>query len=79
MRQVKFSSPLLIYIFSLVTIGLLFISVSSLFEAQSSQGDPFFFLRKQALWIGAGFLLFLISSKLNLEFFRKYSFYFYLF
>jgi len=79
MSKIKPGSPLLFYISSLVIIGLLFISVSSLFEAQASQGDPFFFLRKQALWVGIGFLLFLISSVLNLEFFRKYSFYFYLF
>jgi len=79
MKKTKFRSPLLIYIFSLVTIGFLFISVSSLFEAQSSQGDPFFFLRKQAVWIGSGFLLLLISSAFNLEFIRKYSFYLYLF
>jgi cell division protein FtsW len=79
MKKTKFRSPLLIYVSGLVAIGFLFISVSSLFEAQSSQGDPFFFLRKQAVWIVVGYILLLISSRLNLEFFQKYSFYIYLF
>lgn len=66
------------YTLSLTAIGLFFISISSLFEAQKSLGDPNFFIRKQIIWIGLGLISMFITSKLNINFLRQNSFIIYL-
>ncbi|HWS48789.1 MAG TPA: FtsW/RodA/SpoVE family cell cycle protein [Candidatus Methanoperedens sp.] len=70
-------SPLLIYSSLLSFIGLLFISSSSLFEAEKTLGDPYFFLKKQLVWLGIGFICMFITSKIKLDFFINNSFRFY--
>lgn len=67
-----------IYTLSLITIGLFFISISSLFEAQKSLGDPYFFIRKQILWIFLGLITMVITTRLNFDFIRRHSFTLYL-
>jgi cell division protein FtsW len=79
MKKIKSRSPLLYYLFFLVSIGLFFISSSTLFEAQSTLGDQYFFLRKQIIWIVIGYFFLLFFSKINLKFLKQFSFYFYLF
>lgn len=71
-------SPLFTYSSLLSFIGLLFISSSSLFEAEKTIGDPYFFLKKQLVWLGLGFICMLIFSKIKLETFVNNSFRFYL-
>lgn len=66
------------YTISLSIIGLFFISISSLFEAQQSLGDPYFFIRKQIIWIILGIITMFITSKINLDFLRQHSFTIYL-
>lgn len=66
------------YTLLLTTIGLFFISISSLFEAQKSLGDPNFFIKKQILWIILGIFTMTITSKINLDFLRRHSFTLYL-
>ncbi len=66
------------YTLSLTAIGLFFISISTLFEAQKSLGDPNFFIRKQIIWIIFGLAAMFITSKLNLDFIRRQSFGLYL-
>ncbi|MFA7301039.1 MAG: FtsW/RodA/SpoVE family cell cycle protein [Candidatus Shapirobacteria bacterium] len=66
------------YTLSLTIIGLFFISISTLFEAQKSLGDPNFFIRKQIFWIILGIISAIITSKINLDFVRRHSFTIYL-
>lgn len=73
----KTKSPLLFLVFSLVFIGIIFISISSLSEASSTIGDKFFFIKKQAFWIILGLISFYITSKIKIETIKKFSFVFY--
>ncbi|MFA5025257.1 MAG: FtsW/RodA/SpoVE family cell cycle protein [Candidatus Shapirobacteria bacterium] len=67
-------SPLFTYSSLLSFIGLLFISSSSLFEAEKTLGDPYFFLKKQLIWLGFGFICMFIISKIKLSIFVNNSF-----
>ncbi len=71
-------SPLLSYSTMLSFIGLLFISSSSLFEAENTLGDPYFFLKKQIIWLFISFIALFITSKINLNVYVNNSFRFYL-
>lgn len=66
------------YTLSLTAIGLFFISISTLFEAEKSLGDPYFFIRKQILWIALGLIAMIITSRINLDWLRRHSFALYL-
>ncbi len=70
-------SPLLFLVFSLVFIGLVFISISSLSEANSTIGDKFFFIKKQGFWLILGIICYYITSKLKIETVKKFAFIFY--
>jgi len=72
MKETK--SPLLFLVFSLVFIGLIFISISSLSEASSSIGDKFFYIKKQVFWLVLGIISFYITSKINIKTIKKFSF-----
>jgi cell division protein FtsW len=71
-------SSLLSLIFILIGIGITFISISSLTEANNTIGDKFFYLKKQGFWILISFMAFFIASKINLKIIKKISFLFYL-
>ena len=71
-------SPLLVYSSILSTVGLLFISSSSLFEAEKTIGDPYFFLKKQLVWLVLGLICLFITSKIKLDVFVNNSFRLYL-
>lgn len=73
----KTKSPLLFLVFSLIFIGIIFISISSLSEANSTIGDKFFFIKKQGFWLGLGLICLFITSKINIETIKKFSFVFY--
>lgn len=66
-------SPLIFLTFSLILIGIIFISISSLSEANSTIGDKFFFLKKQIFWLVSGIIVFIISSKVKIETVKKFS------
>lgn len=72
-------SPLLIYSSALSFIGLLFISSSSLFEAEKTVGDPYFYIKKQIIWLILSFICLFITSKIKLEKVVNNSFRLYLF
>jgi cell division protein FtsW len=72
--MVKNKSPLLFLTLTLVFIGIIFISVSSLSEANNTLGDKFFFLKKQSLWLLIGLTSFYIFSKINLKKIQKFIF-----
>ena len=65
-------SPVLVSTIILLIIGLIFISISSLSEAQSTFGDKFYFLKKQAIWIISGITCLLIISKVNLNIIKPF-------
>ena len=71
-------SPLLFLVFSLIFIGIIFISISSLNEANSTLGDKFFFIKKQTFWLILGIICYYITSKIKMETVKKWSFLFYL-
>lgn len=73
----KTKSPLLFLVFSLIFIGLFFISISSLSEANSTIGDKFFFIKKQGFWLLLSLIAFYITSKIKIETIKKFSFLFY--
>lgn len=72
----KFSQTLL-YTLILSAIGLLFISSASLFEAEKTIGDPYFFLKKQLIWIALGLVCLFITSRLKIDFIKNNCFRFY--
>lgn len=61
----------------LVLIGIVFISISSLSEASSTIGNKFFFLNKQLLWLGLGFISFYTFSKIDLKVVHRFAKQFY--
>jgi cell division protein FtsW len=77
--KTKTKSPLIFLVSSLIVIGLIFISISSLSEATTSIGDKFFFLRKQSLWLLISLVAFYICSKIKLEQVKKFIFPLYIF
>lgn len=72
-------SPLFFLVSSLIIIGIIFISISSLTEANSTIGDKFFFLRKQGFWLLVSLVVFYIASKIKIETVQKLSSIIYLF
>ncbi|MBU1117826.1 putative lipid II flippase FtsW [Patescibacteria group bacterium] len=71
-------SPTLIYTLVLSAIGLLFISSSSLFEAEKTLGDPYFFLKKQLVWILIGLVCLFVTSRIKINTLVNNSFRFYI-
>lgn len=72
------NSLLFVYALALSFIGLLFMSSASLFEAEKTIGDPYFFIKRQLLWLILGIIVMLITSKINLNLVKENSFRFYL-
>jgi cell division protein FtsW len=71
-------SSLINLVFILIGIGLVFISISSLTEANNTIGDKFFYLKKQGFWLLISLIVFYIASKINLKIIKQFSFLFYL-
>lgn len=64
-------SPLLFFCFGLIIFGLIFISISSLSEANSTVGDKYYFLKRQAIWLLLGTISLYVFSKIKLGFLKK--------
>lgn len=73
-RFLPTKSPALGITLILVFIGLIFISISSLSEANSTVGDKFFFVKKQFIWLGIGTVAMFILSRIKLGFIKNISF-----
>ena len=73
------NSSLTKLVFSLITIGFIFISISSLTEANNTAGDRFYFLKRQGFWLIISLLAFFIFSKIKLSLIKKFSALFYFF
>lgn len=72
--MIKNKSPLLKLIFILIFIGLTFISISSLTEANNTIGDKYFYLKKQTFWVLVSFISYYFFSKINLNLIKKFAF-----
>lgn len=57
----------------LVVTGLIFISVSSISEAEHTVGDKLYFIKKQAIWSALGLMFFYAASKINITSLKKYT------
>lgn len=70
----KFHRPnfaLAVIVFALVIFGLVMISSASVVVAKLSSGDPFYYVKRQAIWVGLGLLVLLIFQKIDYHFFKK--------
>ena len=77
-KKKSYFPSFLIITYLLISIGLLFISVSSLSEAQINFNDKFYYIKKQLFWVFIGSISLIVASKINLNFIKKYSFYLFL-
>ena len=71
--QKRNKSPLLLLTAILIGVGLTFISISSLAEANSAFGDKFFFIKKQGLWLCLGLIVFYVTSNIKIDTIKKIS------
>ena len=71
------AKKLLFAVFTLLALGLVFISVSSISEADYTAGDKLYFIKKQLIWSVIGIFTFFIATKINLGLIKKYSFFFF--
>lgn len=63
------------YILFLAVLGLLVIGIVMLFStsayARDSHGDVYFFIRRQAIWIGIGLVACIVAALVNYQFWQK--------
>jgi cell division protein FtsW len=63
------------YILFLAVLGLLVIGIVMLFStsayARDSHGDVYFFIRRQAIWIGIGLMACIFAALVNYQFWQK--------
>ena len=62
---------LVLITYSLLIIGVIFLSTGSLFEAQANLGDQLIFFKKQIGWVLIGSIFFLLFSQLPFGFIQK--------
>jgi len=75
MRQKGFG----LIVFILLTIGLIFIAISSISEAAYTAGNKLYFIQKQLIWSILGLSAYFIATKLQLNIIKKYANIFYYF
>ncbi|MBH1988823.1 MAG: putative lipid II flippase FtsW [Myxococcaceae bacterium] len=71
------SRILLISTLVLIFLGLVMVYSSSGVTAHMSLGDSFFYLKRQAIYIGMGLILFIFVQYIDTNFYRKYAYVFY--
>ena len=57
----------------LTLLGLVFISISSLAEASSAFNDKYYFIKRQAVWLLFGLVLFYLGAKIKIATIKKIS------
>lgn len=67
------SSKFILIVSILLTIGLVFISISSITEASNTIGDKFFFIKKQLIWSLVGIASFSLASTIPLTLVKKFA------
>jgi len=73
-----FKNQLIFITFLLTFIGTIFISTASLFEAQTSFDNQYFFFQKQLIWLIVGIFVLFLTSNINIKLFKNISIYLYL-
>lgn len=71
--SVKYDRILLLVTFLLLGIGLIMVFSSSFIVAEESKGDPYYFLKRQALWVVLGLLAMYLFSRFQYKYLRKLS------
>ncbi len=66
-------AALLVLVALLVGVGLLLVYSSSLVHAGENRADPYFLLRRQAIWAGAGLAAFIFAFRLDYHRWRRFS------
>ncbi|MGM0651294.1 MAG: putative lipid II flippase FtsW [Bacillota bacterium] len=71
--NVKCDRNLLLVTFLLLGIGLIMVFSSSFIVAEESSGDPYYFLKRQALWVALGLMAMYFFSRFHYKYLRKLS------
>ena len=66
-------STLLLAVFLLLAIGLIMVFSASFVVAEESYGDPYHFLKRQAMWVGIGLLAMYLFSRVQYKKLRRLS------
>jgi len=69
-----FDFPFLIAVTVLLCVGLVMMFSASYVFAARHFGDPYHFIRQQAMWAAVGFALMLVISKINPNILRRFGF-----
>ncbi len=73
-RSVKqYDRTLLMVTFLLLAIGLLMVFSASFVMAEESRGDPYYFLKRQAMWVAFGLIAMYLLSKVNYRLLKRFS------
>lgn len=71
---VNYSKAILVLsVTALLGVGMLMIYSSSTLYARDRYGDSYYFLKRQLVWTGLGFLLFLLASRVDYHWLRARS------
>src|SRR5205807_1303617 len=77
---IAFATPLIMhrksaYLLFLAVLGMLVIGIVMLFStsafARDSHGDPYFFLKRQALWLGIGLAVCITAALIDYHFWQR--------
>ena len=72
-QQKPYDKLLLLVTLLLLGIGLIMVFSASFVLAEENSGDPYYFLKRQALWIGFGLIGLYIFSRINYLKLKRYS------
>ncbi len=71
--EVKYDRILLLVTFLLLGLGLIMVFSSSFVVAAESRGDPYYFLKRQAMWVALGLMAMYFFSRFHYKYLRKLS------
>lgn len=71
MKKKKFDLPLFFAVIALVALGLLFVYSASMYTAEKTYGNKYFFLFKQLFGAIIGLVAMLAVSRINIKFVKK--------
>ncbi len=69
----QYDRILLMVTFLLLAIGLLMVFSASFVMAQETRGDPYYFLKRQAMWVALGLIGMYIMSRVNYKQLKRFS------
>ncbi len=71
--EVKYDRILLLVTFLLLGLGLIMVFSSSFIVAEESRGDPYYFLKRQAMWVALGLMAMYFFSRFHYKYLKKFS------